>query len=1141
MAKSLENSLTNIIKSLPPYDELLTSIEAGAFSTQHRKGLGLPRAARLALLAALHQDKQVPILLLTNRSDRALSLFDELGFWLPQDANFYFSEPNPLFYEDLPWSQNTRLDRLRVLTTLSRYFIPGAQKPELPPVMVTPIRALMTRTVPRRTFLKNTLRIKVADRMDLQQVSTHLVGIGYDYSNIVIQPGQFSRRGGILDVWSPSDNLPVRLDFFGDEIDSLRQFDPATQRSEAQLEQALIFPTSEALPIAAMQDGELPYQLKEQDIPQIYKFPASLVDYLPENSLILLDGEEFISAAANDIEEEALQRLEELKKNDPTTSRRVPYLTWSELLDSSARRQIIEMGHSQAEGGSPLSALFDPGPRFAGRLKDFQAHINSLTRDEQPWTVVSRQSARLEQLWKDTHPDEEVPLNSFIEGSLSGGWVLQLEHGTSYHLLTDSEIFGWSRPQPRRRPALSSEAPEAIFADLSPGDYVVHVDHGIGRFIGLHKPNIEGTQREYLSIQYKNSDVLYVPIHQADRITRYIGPDSSRPNLNSLGGAEWSQTKSKVRHAVVEVASDLLELYAKRQLASGYAFNPDSDWQRELEASFPYIETPDQLLAIEQVKQDMESERPMDRLLCGDVGYGKTEVALRAAFKAVSDGKQVAVLVPTTVLAQQHFDTFRQRLSVFPVEVEMLSRFRSPKEQEKIIKDLAAKKIDIVIGTHRLVSSDVQFKDLGLLIIDEEQRFGVTHKEHLKKMREEVDVLTMTATPIPRTLYMALSGVRDISTINSPPEERLPVVTHIGPYSPKLVREAIIRELDRGGQVFFVHNRVQSIPAVFNHLQNLVPEARIGIGHGQLPEKELADVMHQFTSGQIDVLLSTSIIESGLDIPNANTLIVDRADTFGLAQLYQLRGRVGRGAQRAYAYLFQDKRRAPTPQGEERLEVLADNASLGAGYSIAMRDLEMRGAGDLLGTRQSGYIAAVGFQMYTKLLSQAVQGLKSESGFTPTELSSQSWIQSPSLNVNVELPLNSEIPSSYIPDQDLRIKLYRRISTLRSDEEITQTEIEFHDRFGELPEGLKDLFFQMRVKLAGEAIGLESIGMIKQQILLTFPPLPQGVKDRGLPEIDPLARAGRNAYWIDIKNLDGETWQEALIRILQKLARIKQN
>ncbi len=1090
-------------------------------------------------MAALHEDTQVPILLLTNRSDRALSLYDELGFWLPQEVNHYFPEPNPLFYEELPWSQSTRLDRLRVFTNLSHYLLPGLDKPANPPVIIAPIRALMTRTVPRRTFLKNTLKIKVGERQDFHEISAHLVGIGYEYSNIVVQPGQFSRRGGILDVWSPSENLPLRLDFFGDEIDSLRLFDPGTQRSEEKLEQALIFPASEAIPIVAMKDGELPYKLSEHDIPEIYQFPSSLIDFLPDNALILLDGEEFIAAAANDIEEEALQRLDELKNTDPMANPKVPYLTWSELLDSSGKRQIIEMGHSSAEGGSALSALFDPGPRFAGRLKEFQYHIDTLTKEKQPWTVVSRQSSRLEQLWRETHPDEASQSDAFQEGSLSGGWVLHLDEDTSHHLLTDSEIFGWSRPQPRRRPPLSSEAPEAVYADLKPGDYVVHVDHGIGRFIGLHKPNIDGNQREYLTIQYKDNDVLYVPIHQADRITRYIGADSSAPHINSLGGTDWTQTKTKVRHAVVEVATDLLELYAKRQMASGYAFNPDTDWQRELEASFPYMETPDQLLAIEQVKADMESDRPMDRLLCGDVGYGKTEVALRAAFKAVADGKQVAVLVPTTVLAQQHYDTFRQRLSVFPVRVEMLSRFRTPKEQDQIIKDLIAKKVDIVIGTHRLVSGDVVFKDLGLVIIDEEQRFGVTHKEHLKKLREEVDVLTMTATPIPRTLYMALSGVRDISTINSPPEERLPVVTHIGPYSPKLVREAIIRELDRGGQVFFVHNRVQSISAVYNHLQNLVPEARIGIGHGQLPENELADVMHQFSSGQIDVLLSTSIIESGLDIPNANTLIVDRADTFGLSQLYQLRGRVGRGAQRAYAYLFQDKRRAPTPEGEERLEVLADNTSLGAGYSIAMRDLEMRGAGDLLGTRQSGYIAAVGFQMYTKLLSQAVQSLRSESGLADLDLGGQRWIQGPSLDVNVDLPLNSEIPSAYIPDEDLRLKLYRRISNLRTDEEIAQTEIEFHDRFGELPEGLRDLFFQMQVKLGAEEVGLESVTMVGQQILLTFPPLPQGIKERGLPDVDPLARVGKNAYWLNLKDLKGETWRDALIRILHKLKNLR--
>ena len=1135
--KLAEETLIRIISALLPYQEFTRSIEEGAFSKPDRRGLGLPRSARLAVLAALHTDLNRPILLLTNRSDRALSLFDELSFWLDAENNLYFPEPNPLFYEDLDWSQSTRLDRLRVLTTLSQYLLPGFQKPAEAAVIVAPIRAVMTRTVPRRDFIKQTMRIKLNDKRDLPALAAHLVGIGYEYSNIVVQPGQFSRRGGILDVWSPSDNRPYRLDFFGDEIDTLRFFDPATQRSEGKLENVTIFPTSEAMPIAGMADGELPYQLREQDIPNLYRFPSSLIDFLPADTLILLDGEEFISAAANDIEEDALERRRELTQADPGFSYKAPYLTWSELLDSNSAKQVIELGHTNAGGGSSLSKLFDPGPRFAGRLKEFQTHLDELNKKSESWTVVSRQAARLQQLWIETHPDFQGDRVNFIEGSLSGGWVLQQNDSEVHHLLTDSEIFGWSRPQPRRRPPISSEAPEMVFADLNPGDFVVHVDHGIGQFIGLHKPTIDGNQREYLAIQYKNNDVLYVPIHQADRISRYIGPDSSPPAINNLVGNDWDNTRTKVRHAVVEIAADLLELYAKRQLAEGYAFSPDSDWQQELEASFPYIETPDQVLALEEIKKDMESERPMDRLLCGDVGYGKTEVALRAAFKAVSDGKQVAVLVPTTVLAQQHYETFRQRLSVFPVEVEMLSRFRSPKEQDNIIKRLADKQIDIVIGTHRLVSSDVFFKDLGLVIIDEEQRFGVAHKEHLKKLREEVDVLTMTATPIPRTLYMALSGVRDISTLNSPPEERLPIVTHIGPYSPKLVREAIVRELDRGGQVFFVHNRVQSIGAVYNHLQNLVPEARIGIGHGQLPEHQLAEVMQQFTSGQIDVLLSTSIIESGLDIPNANTLIVDRADTFGLAQLYQLRGRVGRGAQRAYAYLFRDKRRSPTPEGEERLEVLADNSSLGAGYAIAMRDLEMRGAGDLLGTRQSGYIAAVGFQMYTRLLSQAVRAMRSDSDLEPLPVSDQTWFQVSSLNINVDLPLNSEIPSSYIPDEELRLKLYRRISNLRTDEEIAQTEIEFRDRFGEMPQGLEDLFFQMKVKLAGEEAGLESVSLVNQQLILSYPALPQGMKERGLPEIDPVARVGRNAYWINIRNLAEEPWQIALMRVLRKLKR----
>ena len=570
-------------------------------------------------------------------------------------------------------------------------------------------------------------------------------------------------------------------------------------------------------------------------------------------------------------------------------------------------------------------------------------------------------------------------------------------------------------------------------------------------------------------------------------------------------------------------------------MAEGYAFKIDSAWQQELEASFPYVETKDQIKAIEAVKRDMENARPMDRLLCGDVGYGKTEVALRAAFKAVNDGKQVAILVPTTVLAQQHYTTFRQRLAAYPVEVEMLSRFRTHKEQDEIVKKLVDGRLDIIIGTHRLIQPDVTFKDLGLVIIDEEQRFGVTHKEHFKKLRTEVDVLTLTATPIPRTLYMALTGVRDISNINTPPEERQPVITHIGPYSPRLVRQACLRELERGGQVFFVHNRVQTIRAMQSHLNQLVPEARVAIAHGQMPETELSSVMEKFSQGDVDILLCTSIIESGLDIPNANTLIVDRGDTFGLAQLYQLRGRVGRGAQRAYAYFFRHRRKPPTPEGYERLETIAENTQLGAGYSIAMRDLEMRGAGELLGNRQHGYIASVGFHLYTRLLAQAVRDLRRFEGLASPVLSDLEDLQM-ALPVSVDLPLAIGIPADYVANTNMRLQLYRRLADLRNEDELKTLEEEFADRFGSLPDQVADLFYQFQVKLLAERAGLTSVTAEGDQIVLRYPASPVGLQTPPLPEVGLDTRTGKNAYWMACNGLD---WRENLIEVLSAIIKMR--
>ncbi|GIV94809.1 MAG: hypothetical protein KatS3mg056_3518 [Chloroflexus sp.] len=582
--------------------------------------------------------------------------------------------------------------------------------------------------------------------------------------------------------------------------------------------------------------------------------------------------------------------------------------------------------------------------------------------------AVTAQAARLQELVSERLAQETVSGRFVpIHGGLEAGFTLADLRLT---LLTDSEIFGvrQRRPLAERRRKTGTTDRAAFLRTLKPGDYVVHIEHGIAIFDGMIRRTVSEVEREYLVLRYAGEDKIYVPVDQIDRVTRYIGAGDGPPTLTRLGTQDWERTKRKVRAAVQDLAEELLRLYAQRQLKSGYAFSPDNEWQRELEASFPYLETDDQLRAIAEVKADMEKPTPMDRLVCGDVGFGKTEVALRAAFKAVQDGKQVAILVPTTVLAQQHFDTFRKRMAAFPVTVEMLSRFRSPKEQDAIIRDLARGKIDIIIGTHRLLSSDVIFRDLGLVIIDEEQRFGVRHKERLKLMRTEVDVLTLTATPIPRTLHMALAGIRDLSVIDTPPEDRIPIKTYVVPTDDHLIQEVIRRELEREGQVYVVHNRVQSIYHVAERLRRLVPEARIAVGHGQLAERELEQVMIDFFEGRYDVLVCTTIIESGLDVPNANTIIIDDATNYGLAQLYQLRGRVGRGATRAYAYLLYNAARVMTNDARLRLEAIQEATELGAGFRIAMRDLEIRGAGNLLGAEQSGHIAAVGFDLYSRLL-----------------------------------------------------------------------------------------------------------------------------------------------------------------------------
>jgi transcription-repair coupling factor (superfamily II helicase) len=1105
--------------------------------------LGLRRSARLPWLAALHQSLERPILLITDRNDHALMLADELALWAPKVTRRFFPEPNPLFYENAPWGFSTRYDRLMVLSDLAMYHLPGIQKPASPPIIIAPIRSLMARTLPRHEFLKAMYTLKIGQVIQPEELLRTWVTLGFEHANIVVSPGQFARRGGILDVWTPSASQPVRIEFFGDEIDTLRHFDPSTQRTTGSLERLSVSPAREFLVPAPDRLEELNLDithLTEFHIPLLHPMPGNLIDYLPQNGLVIIDDQQTVREMVLEVEEQAVGlRKDYIKDQELPSDFPLPYLTWGEIEDTLAGKQCIDLGHATnleeaGNGSMDIAALFQPGTRFAGQLKPFIEHVDKLTSQGEDLTIVSRQSPRLQELWKEHSPFDSADQKlTFYDASLSEGFTFTAPTQKPLHLLTDGEIFGWRRPELRQRPHAVAEAPEAAYADLEPGDWVVHVDYGVGRFTGLVQRSVEGIEREYLAVEYAEGDQLFVPVYQADRLTRYIGPDAHPPTPTRLGSPEWRTTKSRVKEAVEEVAQDLLELYARRSVVEGHAFASDAPWQKELEASFPYIETQDQLRVIAEVKQDMETHKPMDRLICGDVGYGKTEVALRAAFKAVMDGRQVAILVPTTVLAQQHYHTFRQRLAPFPVEVEMLSRFRTPQQQKDILQKLLQGNVDIIIGTHRLLQGDVQFKDLGLLIIDEEQRFGVTHKETLKKMRTEVDVLTLTATPIPRTLYMTLTGVRDISTINTPPEERLPIITHVGPYSPWLVRQAILRELERGGQVFFVHNRVQTIGAMRSHLEKLVPEARTVVAHGQMQEDQLSQRMEKFAAGEVDILLSTSIIESGLDIPNANTLIVDRADTFGLAQLYQLRGRVGRGAQRAYAYFFRHKHLAPTLDGRQRLETIAENTQLGAGYSIAMRDLEIRGAGDILGTRQHGYIASVGFNLYTRLLSDSVRRLRSDKaspGQPDTLLAEQAV---PSLLVSVDLPIAVSIPATYIPERQTRTRLYRRLADMRSQDEIEALNEEFLDRFGALPEETRNLFFQLKVKLLAERAGLASVSSEGGQLILRYPPLPEGENARMLPDFADPVRTGKNAIWIPFK--ETVAWQDSLLEILNRL------
>ncbi len=1079
------------------------------------------RGVRPLYAASLWHRANLPTLVLTPRADDSRRLYDQLLTYLGEAAPVHLlPEPEVLPFERLAVDARTVNQRLVALAALAKGSAAGSR----PPLVVASVAAALRYTLSPAVFegaapgMVPLSQVRLGQRIrSTERLLTGWINLGYRHEAVVESPGSFSIRGGIIDVFPPHSDLPFRMELWDDEIDSIRTFDPYTQRSfpvpegKSRLEIVDIMPAREQLP--ELSDREAVERRKArldfsrctqwarerfvEELSDLFSGPNAetlsfyngllnrhnLMDYLPgDGSLLVLDRQNQIETEAVDLEEKFLRVRESREsRGDLPLNFPSPYLSWEQLsarLAEHPRRAYIESWLAEAGDGilrTPLS--------FLGQLGQFTDQVRQELPRGRSFVAVSQHARRLSEvlaeaginsILDDSLAQAPAPGQVYlVPGSLNEGWEIEgSDHRPAVTLLTDAELFGTVKER-SSRPVRARErlGEEIVLSELVPGSYVVHVDHGVARFAGTTYMDDAGESKEYLVLEYAENDKLYVPTDHLDRVGAYVGDQDQPPTLTRLGTAEWGRIKERVKGATREMAEELLKLYAARQAAEGHRFNGDSIWQRELEDAFPFQETPDQIRAIEEVKADMEQTKPMDRLICGDVGYGKTEVALRAAFKTVSDGMQVGILVPTTVLAQQHYATFSERLSPYPLQVEVLSRFRTPREQQQIIEGLQAGAVDIVIGTHRLLQKDVKFKNLGLVVVDEEQRFGVSHKETLKRLRNQVDVLTLSATPIPRTLHMALTGIRDMSVMNTPPEARLPVKTFVSEYNEETIREAILREIERDGQVFFVHNRVRTIQQTTADLAQLVPEAKFMIGHGQMAEAELEEVMEAFADGEADVLVCTTIIESGLDLPNVNTLILDRADRFGLSQLYQLRGRVGRGEHRAYAYLLLPRGQRLTEAADQRVQAILEAADLGSGFRIAMRDLEIRGAGTLLGAAQSGQIHAVGLELYGQLLEEAVAELRSDEKSDAGAAPAAAPVDLP----RIEVPVAASIPESYVPHTPARLALYQRLARVRARKEIPAFRDEMRDRFGPLPPAVENLLTIAELRILAWAAGLESV------------------------------------------------------------------
>ena len=1076
---------------------------------------GIAGSARAALIASIAQEKNQPTVIFTANLHQANILAEDLRLFYDENKIFIYNV-NEVLHAQLsvasPEEQAERIETLEFLLSKE------------PGIVLIPVAGARRLLPPREIYENAHLSINLDSEVELEELTQKLVSLGYEREQIVAKPGEFSIRGGIVDVYPLTERYPIRIELFDIEVDSIRTFSADTQRSNEQLEEVRIPPVTEAILPAEnwmevmerikkayevtneeLEEEEAKQLLSEHLMPVIealennewhedfsfysyylYENPTTIIDYLAQDSIILFDEYPRILESNHKLEEEELT-LHESQSNQYRVLKNQKFS--ADFIENQRKLPHARLYFSLLQkgmGNLQLTAVhnfhYREMQKFFGQMPLVQTEIEGWLNNGFTLVLMTENQERAEQV-QGTFQDFKLEagiLNS--EEKIEAGKLQILPYTVQkgfelieekIAVLTERELFNRTTKKRRRQLNISNAERIKDYNELNPGDYVVHVNHGIGKYLGLETVEVKGVHQDYLSIQYQKNDRVLIPVTQLNLIQKYVSAEGKEPRMHKLGGTTWAKTKSRVQKQVEDIADDLIELYAERESRKGFAFSKNDAYYHEFEAAFPYTETPDQLRSIEEVNADMEKQKPMDRLIVGDVGYGKTEVAMRAAFKAVQDGKQVAFLVPTTVLAQQHYESFVERFVDFPVKIEMLSRFRTKKQMDQITSSIRKGQVDIVIGTHRLLSKDIKFQDLGLLVVDEEQRFGVKHKERIKQLKQDVDVLTLTATPIPRTLHMSLVGARDLSVIETPPANRYPVQTYVLEMSGLVIREAIEREMGRGGQTFFLHNRVNTIEKRVQDIEALVPDARVAYIHGRLTENQLENILYDFLQGDYDVLVTTTIIETGVDMPNVNTILVENADHMGLSQLYQLRGRVGRSNRIAYAYFMYEQNKLLNEESEKRLQAIKDFTELGSGFKIAMRDLSIRGAGNLLGQQQHGFIDSVGFDLYSQMLQEAVDRKQGKDTTARTV-------------VEIDVDVDAYIPETYVNDERQKIELYKRIRNLSGEDEFVELQDEFIDRFGDFPQEVDDLLVIGLIKYYSEAILIETIKQKRSRVYLTF-------------------------------------------------------